>query len=40
MWCGHDPSVIEDYAWADVANFLNALPALIELQQPFGGESP
>jgi hypothetical protein len=38
MRCGHDPREIDDYQWADVENFLNALPAIYDLEQPFGGE--
>lgn len=38
MRYGHSPSEIEEYAWADVKNFMNALPAIQERENPFAGE--
>jgi len=38
MRYGHSPEEIDNYAWSEVRNFLNALPTIQERENPFAGE--
>lgn len=38
MRYGHAPSEIDEYAWSDIENFLNALPVIQVRENPFAGE--
>lgn len=39
MRYGHSPEEIAEYPWAEIENFLNALPAIQARENPFAGES-
>lgn len=37
MRYGHSPKEIDQYDWADIMNFMNALPAILEKEGPMMG---